>query len=69
MRNTINALIRTLILLVCSVIQVVEIIFRGFSEILGKIGEVLKSTSDRLMRSLDRGTYEATDDNAVSEEK
>ena len=68
MRNSFNALIRTLILLVCSVIQVIEIIFRCFSEILGKIGELLKATNDRLMRGLDRGTYEATDDNTVIEE-
>lgn len=68
MRNSFNALIRTLILLACSVIQVIEIIFRGFSEILGKISELLKTTSDRLMRGLDRGTYEATDDNTVIEE-
>ncbi len=59
MRNSINALIRTLILLICSVIQVFEIIIRGLSEILGRISDLLKSTSGRLLRGLDRGTYES----------
>lgn len=65
MRNSINALIKTIILLICSVVQVFEIMFRGLSEILGRIGELLKTISDRLMRSLDRGTYEATPETTV----
>jgi hypothetical protein len=60
MRNSISALIKTLILLICSVIQMVEIIIRGLSEILGRIGDLLKNISGRLLKSLERGTYEST---------
>lgn len=59
MRNSINALIRTIILLICSVIQVFEIIVRGVGETLVRLGELLKATTDRMLRGLDRGTYEA----------
>lgn len=68
MRNSINALIRTLILLVCSVVQMVEIVVRGIGEMLVRFGELLKTTSDRLMRCLDRGTYEATTEPAIEVE-
>ncbi len=68
MRNSINALIRTFILLICSVIQVFEIIFRGLGEIFGKIGELLKTFSDRLMKGLDKGTYEADTESTVEVE-
>ena len=58
MRNSINALIKTVILLGCCVFQMIEIICRGISDIFGRFSELLKSFSDRMLNSLDKGKYE-----------
>lgn len=64
MRNSINALLKTVILLVCSVVQVFEIVFRGISDIFGRLSELLKTLSDRMLNGLDKGKYE---ENATTE--
>lgn len=59
MRNSINALLKTVILLICSVIQVFEILFRGISDIFWRLSELLKNVSDRMLNGLDQGKFEA----------
>lgn len=61
MRNCINALIKTLILLICSVFQVIEIIFRGIGEMFVRFGDLLKLLSSRMVGGLDSGKFEAHD--------
>lgn len=58
MRETFNALWKTFILLMCSMVQVFEVIFRGIGEVFGRLSELLNQLSKQLMTILEPGKYE-----------
>ena len=58
MRIIIEALLRTLVLLVCSVVQVFAVIFEGVSMLFGLISNTMRSASGWLLERLDKGKYE-----------
>jgi hypothetical protein len=55
----IECLWRTVILLICSFIQVFAMIFRAISLGFGFISKLLRKLSGKLMNALDNGMYEA----------
>ena len=59
MREILKSLMRTLVLLVCSVIQIYEAVFMGIGKMFCWIGNGLKFVSDWLMSKLVRGKYES----------
>ena len=59
MRNILEALLRTLVLLVCSVIQVFAAIFEGISLLFGALCNILRNASGWLLARLDKGKYES----------
>lgn len=59
MREILKSLMRTLVLLVCSVIQLWEAVFTGIGSMFCWIGNALKAASDWLMNKLVRGKYES----------
>ena len=65
MRNSINALIKTVILLICSMFQVIEIIFRGIGEMFVRFSDLLKAISSRMVNRLDSGKFEAHNDSTI----
>lgn len=50
---------RTVILLVCSVIQMFAMVFRAISMGFGAISKLLRRLSGKLMNGLDNGKFEA----------
>lgn len=58
MRNIIASLWRTVILLICSIIQVVAIVFHSIGEMFGGVGNILRNVSGWLLNRLDKGKYE-----------
>lgn len=65
MRTSINALLRTMILLICSIVQVFEIIFRGIGEMFVRLSDLMKALTDQAIRGLDQGKYEANEDSII----
>lgn len=58
MRKILKSLMRTLVLLVCSIIQVWEAVFAGIGLMFCWIGNRLENASEWLMNKLVRGKYE-----------
>jgi hypothetical protein len=58
MRDILKSLMRTLVLLVCSIIQIYEAVFMGIGKVFCWIGLRLKNASSWLMKKLVRGKYE-----------
>lgn len=59
MFDIIESLWRTVILLVCSFIQVFAMVFRAIGIGFNTIGKLLRKLSGKLMNALDNGKYEA----------
>lgn len=59
MRNILEALLRTLVLLVCSIIQVFAAIFEGISLLFETLCNILRNASRWLLERLDKGKYES----------
>lgn len=55
----IESLWRTVILLICSFIQVFAMIFKAISMGFGAISKLLRKLSGKLLNALDNGKYEA----------
>lgn len=59
MRNILEALLRTVVLLICSIIQVFAAIFEGISMLFGMMCDGLYHASSWMLARLDKGKYEA----------
>lgn len=60
MREIIMTIVRMFVLILCSVIQIIAALFQIVAIATGKVSELLRKLTEKLMRKFDHGRYERT---------
>jgi hypothetical protein len=67
MKDIIMTIVRMFVLIFCSIIQIIAALFQVVALTTGKVSDLLKLFTEKLMKRFDRGRYELIKENTTQE--